>query len=53
MLAMALLMSGLVGGFTEELDQTVGGVGAQQWVLAENSHGRIVGSEVFPSRTQL
>ena len=47
-LAMALLMSGLVGGFTKEIDQTVGGVGAQQWVLAENSHGSIVGSEVFP-----
>jgi putative ABC transport system permease protein len=47
-LAMALLMSGLVGGFTAETDWTVGGVGAQRWVLAENSRGSIAGSEVFP-----
>lgn len=47
-LAMALLMSGLVGGFTAETDWTVGGVGAQRWVLAANSHGSIAGSEVFP-----
>jgi putative ABC transport system permease protein len=45
---MALLLAGLVGGFTAELNWTVGGVGAQRWVLAENSHGSIVGSEVFP-----
>lgn len=48
MLAMALLLAGLVGGFTAEIDWTVGGVGAQRWVLADNSHGSIVGSEVFP-----
>jgi hypothetical protein len=47
-LAMALLMSGLVGGFTAETDWTVGGVGAQRWVLAQNSRGSIAGSEVFP-----
>jgi putative ABC transport system permease protein len=47
-LAMALLMSGLVGGFTKEIDWTVGGVGAQRWVLSENSHGGIAGSHVFP-----
>jgi putative ABC transport system permease protein len=47
-LAMALLLSGLVGGFTEEIERTVGGVGAQRWVLSENSHGGIAGSEVFP-----
>ena len=47
-LAMALLMSGLVGGFTQEIDWTVGGVGAQRWVLSDNSHGGIAGSHVFP-----
>jgi putative ABC transport system permease protein len=47
-LAMALLLSGLVGGFTQEIDWTVGGVGAQRWVLNENSHGGIAGSQVFP-----
>ena len=48
MLAMALLLAGLAAGFTAEINWTVGGVGAQRWVLAENSHGSIVGSEVFP-----
>ena len=48
MLAMALLLSGLVGGFRAEINWTVAGVGAQRWVLAENSHGSIVGSGVFP-----
>jgi putative ABC transport system permease protein len=47
-LAMALLISGLVGGFTAEIERVVGGVGAQRWVLAENSHGGIAGAEVFP-----
>ena len=47
-LAMALLMSGLVGGFTAEIDRTVGGVGADRWVLAKNSHGSLAVPEVFP-----
>jgi putative ABC transport system permease protein len=47
-LAMALLLAGLAAGFTAEINWTVAGVGAQRWVLAENSHGSIVGSEVFP-----
>jgi putative ABC transport system permease protein len=47
-LAMALLLAGLAAGFTAEINWTVGGVGAERWVLAENSHGSIVGSEVFP-----
>jgi putative ABC transport system permease protein len=47
-LAMALLMSGLAGGFTAEIDRTVGGVGAQWWVLPDNAHSSITGSEVFP-----
>ena len=47
-LAMALLMSGLAGGFTAEIDRTVGGVGAQSWVLSDNAHGSIAGAQVFP-----
>lgn len=47
-LAMALLMSGLAGGFTTEIDRTVGGVGAQTWVLSDNAHGSIAGAQVFP-----
>jgi putative ABC transport system permease protein len=47
-LAMALLLAGLVGGFTAEIDWTVGAVGAQRWVLTDNSHGGIAGSGVFP-----
>ena len=35
---MALLMSGLAGGFTTEIDRTVGGVGTQSWVLSDNAH---------------
>ena len=48
MLAMALLMSGLAGGFSAEIDRTVGGVGAQWWVLPDNAHSSITGSQVFP-----
>jgi putative ABC transport system permease protein len=47
-LAMALLMSGLSGGFTAEIDRTVGGVGATSWVLSDNAHGSIAGAQVFP-----
>ena len=47
-LAMALLMAGLAGGFTTEIDRTVGGVGAQAWVLSDNAHGSIAGAQVFP-----
>lgn len=46
-LAMALLLAGLAAGFTQEVDETVGGVGAQRWVLTSNSDGRISGVSVF------
>lgn len=48
MLAMALLMSGLAAGFTAEIDRTVGGVGADWWVLGDNAHGSIAGAQVLP-----
>jgi len=47
-LAMGLLMSGLVAGFTAETDQTVAAVGADSWVLANSSSGRIAAGSVLP-----
>jgi putative ABC transport system permease protein len=46
--ALALLMAGLVNGFTTETAQTVGGVGADRWVLTVGSNGRIAAVGVFP-----
>jgi putative ABC transport system permease protein len=48
-LAMALLMSGLASGFGVEINQTVGGVGADRWVLAGNAQGRIASVATFPA----
>ncbi len=47
-LAMALLLAGLAGGFSAEISRTVGGVGAQSWVLSGNAHGRIAAESFFP-----
>ena len=47
-LSMGLLMSGMVGGFTFEIDQTVDAVGAQAWVLTANADGRMASEGVFP-----
>jgi putative ABC transport system permease protein len=47
-MAMALLLAGLAGGFTFETTQTVTGVGADRWVLASSSGGRIAAVGVFP-----
>jgi putative ABC transport system permease protein len=47
-MALALLMAGLVNGFTTETAQTVGGVGADRWVLTVGSAGRIAAVGVFP-----
>ena len=47
-LALAPLMAGLVNGFTTETSQTVGGVGADRWVLTVGSDGRIAAVGVFP-----
>lgn len=46
-LSMGLLLAGLAGGFAAETQQTVGGVGADRWVLADNAHGRITGVSFF------
>jgi putative ABC transport system permease protein len=47
-LAMSLLLAGLAGGFSAEINRTVGAVGAQSWVLASNANGRITAVSVFP-----
>ncbi len=47
-MAMALLLAGLVGGFGSEIQQTVAGVGGNHWVLADASAGRIQQVGVFP-----
>ena len=46
-LAMAILLAGLANGFSAEIQATVGGVGAQRWVLADSAHGRIASLGVF------
>ena len=46
-LAMAILLAGLANGFSAEIQATVGGVGAQRWVLADSAHGRMASLGVF------
>lgn len=47
-LAMALLLSGMAHGFRVEIDRTIGGVGADRWILAGNAQGRISSVGTFP-----
>ncbi len=47
-MAMALLMAGLVGGFGAETNSTIGGVGADAWVLTNGAGGRVAAVSVFP-----
>jgi putative ABC transport system permease protein len=47
-LAMALVLSGMAQGFTTEISQVVGGVGADSWVLSKASGGRITAFSAFP-----
>jgi len=47
-LAMALLLAGLSAGFRAEVNGTVNGVGADSWVLAKSSQGRITAFAAFP-----
>jgi putative ABC transport system permease protein len=46
--AMTLLLAGLAQGFTVEINQTVQGVGAQSWVVASGSVGRIASLSPMP-----
>ncbi len=46
--AMGLLLSGMVTGFSSEIDQTVNATGAQWWVLAHGATARIAGLPVIP-----
>ena len=46
-LAMAVLLAGLAHGFRTEVNDTVGGVGADRWVLSEKALGRITSFATF------
>jgi putative ABC transport system permease protein len=46
-LAMAILLAGLAEGFRSELNGTVGGVGADRWVLSAQSFGRVSAVATF------
>jgi putative ABC transport system permease protein len=46
-MALALLLAGLVGGINVETQNTLGGVGADHWVLTTESGGRI-GAGLLP-----
>jgi putative ABC transport system permease protein len=45
---MALAMTGLAAGFTAEINWTIGGIGADRWVLSENAHGLISNGQLLP-----
>jgi putative ABC transport system permease protein len=45
---MALAMSGLAAGFTAEINWTIGGIGADRWVLNDNAHGLISNGSLLP-----
>ena len=47
--AMTLLLSGLAAGFGVEINQTVQAMGAQSWVLAAGSVGRIAALSPIPA----
>jgi putative ABC transport system permease protein len=46
--AMALAMTGLAAGFTAEINWTIGGIGADSWVLSNNAHGLISNGQLLP-----
>jgi putative ABC transport system permease protein len=50
-LAMALLLSGLANGFSTEIHATVGGFGADRWVLSDKADGRIASVSTFDAAT--
>lgn len=52
-LALALLLSGLASGFSAEVSQTVGGFGADTWVLSKAAGGRITAFAAFPESGSL
>jgi putative ABC transport system permease protein len=47
--AMTLLLSGMVAGFSVEINQTVQAMGAQSWVLPAGSVGRIAALSPIPA----
>ena len=45
---MALAMTGLAAGFSAEINWTIGGIGADRWVLNGNAHGLISNGQLLP-----
>ena len=45
---MALALSGLAAGFSAEINWTIGGIGADRWVLSDNAHGLISNGSLLP-----
>ncbi len=45
---MALAMTGLAAGFSAEINWTIGGIGADRWVLNDNAHGLISNGQLLP-----
>jgi putative ABC transport system permease protein len=46
--SMALAMTGLAAGFTAEINWTIGGIGADRWILNDNAHGLISNGQLLP-----
>lgn len=47
--SMSLLLSGMAAGFSVEIDKTVAAMGAQSWVVAAKSPGRVGGLVPIPA----
>jgi putative ABC transport system permease protein len=47
--AMSLLLAGMAAGFSVEIDKTVSAMGAQSWVVAARSPGRVGGLAPIPA----
>ena len=45
---MALAMTGLAAGFSAEINWTIGGIGADRWVVNGNAHGLISNGQLLP-----
>jgi putative ABC transport system permease protein len=47
-LAMGILLAGLADGFRAEINRTIGGVGADRWVLSAKANGRLTSVVTMP-----
>lgn len=47
-LAMGILLAGLADGFRAEINRTVGGIGADRWILSAKANGRLTSVVTMP-----